>query len=110
MSPRACGCGRVLATWRYSGAWAHMVHDSAESSPCTAWCRRSQSYVACLGATSPGALMQKHTILYLAANPSGSDPLALDREAKAIQVELERSRHGDCFELVTRWAAEPRDL
>ncbi len=54
--------------------------------------------------------MGKHTILFLAANPSGTDPLALDREAHAIQVELERSRWRDCFEFVTRWAAEPLDL
>ena len=33
----------------------------------------------------------KHTILFLAANPLGIDRLALDREARAIQVELERS-------------------
>jgi hypothetical protein len=52
----------------------------------------------------------KHTILFLAANPSGTDPRALDREARAIQVELERSGFRDHFELVTRWAAEPMDL
>ena len=54
--------------------------------------------------------MTKHTILFLAANPVGTDRLALDREARAIQVELERSGHRDRFELVTRWAAEPLDL
>ena len=54
--------------------------------------------------------MTKHTILFLAANPSGTDPRALDREARAIQVELERSGFRDRFELVTRWAAEPLDL
>jgi len=54
--------------------------------------------------------MPKHTILFLAANPLGTDRLALDREARAIQVELERSGHRDQFELVTRWAAEPLDL
>ncbi|HSK00044.1 MAG TPA: CHAT domain-containing protein [Kofleriaceae bacterium] len=52
----------------------------------------------------------KHTILFLAANPTGTDRLALDREARAIQVELERSGHRDRFELETRWAAEPLDL
>src|SRR6185436_10962424 len=30
--------------------------------------------------------------------------------ARAIQVELERSGYRDCFELVTRWAAQPLDL
>ena len=54
--------------------------------------------------------MKKHTILFLAANPSGTDRLALDREARAIQVELERSGYRDCFEFETRWAVEPLDL
>ena len=54
--------------------------------------------------------MQRHTILFLAADPSGTDRLALDREARAIQVELERSGFRDRFELVTRWAAAPLDL
>jgi WD40 repeat protein len=54
--------------------------------------------------------MNKHTILFLAANPIGTDPRALDREAHAIQAELERGGYRDGFELVTRWAAEPIDL
>jgi WD40 repeat protein len=53
---------------------------------------------------------QKHTILFLAANPSDTDRLALDREARAIEAELERGGCRDGFELVTRWAAEPLDL
>lgn len=52
----------------------------------------------------------KHTILFLTANPFGTDRLALDREAREIQIELERSGHRDRFEFVTRWAAEPLDL
>jgi hypothetical protein len=59
---------------------------------------------------SPRAQMKKHTILFLAANPIGTDRLALEEEARAIQVELERSGHRDHFELVTRWAAQPLDL
>lgn len=54
--------------------------------------------------------MGKHTILFLAANPSGTNSLALDQEARAIQVALERSQWQDSVELVTRWAAEPLDL
>jgi hypothetical protein len=57
----------------------------------------------------PGA-SQRQVILFLAANPAGMDRLALDREARAIQVELERSGHRDRFAFVTRWAAEPLDL
>jgi hypothetical protein len=54
--------------------------------------------------------LTKHTILFLAANPVGTDRLALDEEARAIQDELERSGFRDSFELVTRWAAAPMDL
>jgi len=54
--------------------------------------------------------MTRHTILFLAANPNETDRLALDREARDIQIELERSRWRDRFELVTRWAAQPLDL
>jgi CHAT domain len=52
----------------------------------------------------------KHTILFLAANPLGTNQLALDREAREIQIELERSGSRDRFEFVTRWAVEPLDL
>jgi WD40 repeat protein len=52
----------------------------------------------------------KHTILFMAANPLGTDHLALDREARAIQAELERSGFRDRFDFVTRWAVEPLDL
>ncbi|HWO25377.1 MAG TPA: AAA family ATPase [Kofleriaceae bacterium] len=55
-------------------------------------------------------LPMKHTILFLAANPSGTDSRALDREARAMQEELQRSGFRDRFELVTRWAAQPLDL
>jgi DNA repair photolyase len=54
--------------------------------------------------------LTKHTILFLAANPLGTDRLALDEEARAIQEELERSGHREKFELVTRWAVRPMDL
>jgi len=56
------------------------------------------------------ALQKKHRILFLAANPLGTDRLALDQEVRAIQVELERSGYRDCFDFVIRWAAEPLDL
>lgn len=54
--------------------------------------------------------VKKHTILFLAANPGGTDQGALERETRAIQTELERSGRGGCFEFVTRWAVEPQDL
>lgn len=54
--------------------------------------------------------MKKHTILFLAANPRGTNVLALDREARAIEAELEACGYRDWFEFKTRWAAEPMDL
>lgn len=54
--------------------------------------------------------MTKHKILFLAANPLQMGQLALDEEARAVQVALERSGHRDKFELVTRWAVRPLDL
>src|ERR1043165_9122362 len=53
--------------------------------------------------------MRKHTILFLASNPSGTDPRALDQAARSIEDELGRSSFRDRFELETRWAAEPLD-
>ncbi len=54
--------------------------------------------------------MKRHTILFLAANPSGTAHVALDEEARAIQGALERSRYRKRFEFVTRWAVESVDL
>jgi formylglycine-generating enzyme required for sulfatase activity len=52
----------------------------------------------------------KHTILFLAANPWETDRIALDREARAIQIALDRARYRDAFEFVTWWATQPMDL
>jgi hypothetical protein len=52
----------------------------------------------------------KNTILFLAANPADTDRLALDREARAVHVDLERSGFRDTFEICTRWAIRPLDL
>jgi len=35
--------------------------------------------------------LPKHTILFLASNPSGTDRRALDQEASSIRKELRRS-------------------
>jgi hypothetical protein len=49
-------------------------------------------------------------ILFLAANPRDTGRRALDREARAIYVELKRTGYRERFDFVTRWAAEPLDL
>jgi hypothetical protein len=54
--------------------------------------------------------LTKHTILFLAANPLGTDRLAASREAQALQEALQRSSQGHKFEFVTWWAVQPKDL
>jgi hypothetical protein len=50
------------------------------------------------------------TILFLASNPTGTDPLRLDIEAKKVEQVLERARKRDDFKLVTKWAVTDVDL
>lgn len=59
---------------------------------------------------STSRAMTKHTILFLAANPTGNPGAALDLQARAVQVELERSGFRDCFEFEARFAATSLDL
>jgi hypothetical protein len=55
--------------------------------------------------------MTANTILFMAANPTGTDARALAEQARAIQAELERAGHRDRFAFQTRWAAQdPNDL
>lgn len=49
-------------------------------------------------------------ILFLAANPKGTSPLQLDREAREIGEELRRLHQDDRFSLEQRWAVRPRDI
>jgi CHAT domain len=50
------------------------------------------------------------TILVLAANPKGTDPLRLGEEIREIQTGLERSQYRDRFRIEQRWAATPTDF
>jgi hypothetical protein len=54
--------------------------------------------------------MALHTILFIAANPIDTDPRALDQQARAVRLELERAGRRGCFTFETRWAAQPLDL
>lgn len=61
--------------------------------------------------TSPPAVEKaQHKILFLAANPTGTNADTLAQEARAIQEELERCGHRERFSLVMRWAVQPLDL
>jgi hypothetical protein len=54
--------------------------------------------------------MTANTILFMAANPTGTNARALAERARAIQAELERAGQRDRFAFETRWAAQPLDL
>jgi serine/threonine protein kinase/nucleoside phosphorylase len=84
---------------------------SAASDPATTGALpRNPALLQRLGLEAVEVPLPKHTILFLAANPLITDRLALDTEARAIQVELERSGHDDRFEVVICWAAASLDL
>ena len=56
----------------------------------------------------PPEWLDKQRILFLAADVTGT--AQLDREARSIEAELAATHHRECFDFVTRWAAEPLDL
>ncbi len=49
-------------------------------------------------------------ILFLGANPENTTQLRINQEARDIEHGLERARHRDRFELVTKWAVRAVDL
>ena len=53
---------------------------------------------------------KKHVILMFGANSLHGQRLALEREARTVQSEIDRARYRDQFELQTWWAAESLDL
>jgi hypothetical protein len=89
-SPRSAASSRPAAAATTSGARSAGRHTSEPSRARTA--------------------AKKHVILFLAADPSGADRLALDREVRSIRAELRRSGYRARFDFVTRWAVEPLDL
>src|SRR5436305_3371095 len=49
-------------------------------------------------------------VLFLAACPSGTPPLRLDQEIKAIQEALRMSKNGERFEVAQSWAVGDREI
>jgi hypothetical protein len=49
-------------------------------------------------------------ILFLAANPTGSKHLRLDKEVQAIEERLQRSKHGAKFTIAQAWAVRVTDF
>jgi hypothetical protein len=54
--------------------------------------------------------MDKVKVLFLAANPAGTQPLHIDVEIRQITAKVRASEHRDSLELVSRWAVRPDDL
>ena len=49
-------------------------------------------------------------VLFLAANPAGTTPLALDEEIRAVDAMIRGSEHRDRLHLVSHWAVRLEDL
>ena len=49
-------------------------------------------------------------VLFLAANPAGTQPLQLDEEIRQITAKVRAAEYRDSLELVSRWALRPDDL
>src|SRR5262245_15884507 len=54
--------------------------------------------------------MTKVKVLFLAANPAGTQPLQLDEEIRQITAKVRAAEYRDSLELVSRWAVRPDDL
>src|ERR1043166_7305549 len=52
----------------------------------------------------------RHLILFLAANPRGSDPLKLAEECAEIQRELQMTMHRDDLRFESRWVVSVDEL
>ncbi|GEM_PF-6400098 len=52
----------------------------------------------------------KTKILFLAANPNGTNALALDQECREIEEKLRASARRENIEFHTKWAVRPKDL
>jgi CHAT domain len=54
--------------------------------------------------------LKPQKILILAANPTNTERLRLDKELSDIEEGLQRSLNRDNFELRSKWAVRPRDI
>src|SRR3954453_12447380 len=54
--------------------------------------------------------MDKVKVLFLAANPAGTQLLQLDEEIRQITAKVRAAEYRDSLELISRWALRPDDL
>ncbi|TXL81991.1 CHAT domain-containing protein [Vineibacter terrae] len=72
--------------------------------------RRRNALAAEQNDTRGGEMPAKCRLLFLAANPSGTSQLALDRESREMDQKIRASDHRDSLDLITKWAIRPDDL
>ena len=58
----------------------------------------------------PAPRGQRIKILFVSANPAGTQQLKLDEEAREIEAKIRAADHRDSLELITKWAVRPDDL
>lgn len=54
--------------------------------------------------------MDRIKTLFCAANPTGTNPLRLDEEIRAISEKIRASEYRDSMDLISIWAVRPDDL
>jgi hypothetical protein len=71
--------------------------------------RRTRSDSAITAAARP---LRTHYIklLFVSANPAGTNRLALDEEVREITAKIRAAEYRDSLHLVSRWAVRPDDL
>jgi hypothetical protein len=76
------------------------------------WREITQGAVASTGRPKPGEPDEprKIKILFLAANPEGTDRILLDEEIRAIKERIRASEYRDRLEIESEWAVRPLDL
>jgi len=54
--------------------------------------------------------MEKIKILFVSANPAGTQQLKLDEEAREIEAKIRAADHRDSLELITKWVTLRRQV
>ena len=108
-------CVRVLAQLASGEAPAPVAAPSSPPTPAPAPAASPAPSSAPAPSQSPSSTTAPspsaaHSVLFVAANPSSTDPLRIDRELRVIRDAIERSRHRDSLDIEIRTAATIHDL
>lgn len=67
-------------------------------------------FASILAPQTPPLATAKTKILFLAANPTSTNQLALDKESREIEEKIRASKYRDGLEFITKWAVRTGDL